>query len=85
MGKAKIRLGWKDPRCRPRPHVALRLNGTRLKADGLLPFDCWTPMEGFAAIILTVASRGRPLRAQRRNQILQQGKFGSVDRLQHRR
>jgi len=36
MGEADISLGRKDPRCQPRPHVALRLYGTRLKADGLL-------------------------------------------------
>ena len=36
MGRAEISLGRKDPRCQPRPHVALRLHGTRLKADELL-------------------------------------------------
>jgi hypothetical protein len=29
-------MGRKDPRCRPRPHGARRLYGTRLKANGLL-------------------------------------------------
>jgi len=36
MGEAAISLGRKDPRCRPRPHGARRLYGTRLKANGLL-------------------------------------------------
>jgi hypothetical protein len=45
MGEAEISLGRKDPRCRPRPHVALRLYGTRLKADGLLAIrtSSWKP------------------------------------------
>jgi hypothetical protein len=34
--RGKISLVRKDPRCRPRPHVALGLYGTRLKADELL-------------------------------------------------
>ena len=36
MGEAAISLGRKDPRCRPRPHGAHRLYGTRLKGNGLL-------------------------------------------------
>src|SRR5215469_9881245 len=56
--------------CNEERRVGLRL----LDADG-----------GASPRIYLRLHRGRPLRAQCRDQILQQGKFGSDDRMQHRR